>query len=45
MLSSDQVSAKIEQIGDGSMSSDKSLNLLIRSKSSHPSLSHPGLLM
>ena len=45
MLSANKMSTEVEQIGDCSMSSHKSLSLPHRLESPHPSLSHPGSLM
>ena len=45
MLSSDQMHSQVEQITDGSMSTQKSLRLLQRLEPPHPSLPHPGRLM
>jgi hypothetical protein len=42
MLRADQVPAKIEQITNGGMGSEKSLSLPHRFESPHSPLSHPG---
>ena len=45
MLGANQVPAQIEEIGYGSMSTQKSLGLVHRFESPHPSLSHSGRLV
>jgi hypothetical protein len=45
VLSSDQMSAEIEQIGNRCMGTQESLSLPDRFESPHPALSYPGRLM
>jgi hypothetical protein len=44
-MSPDQMPTEIEEIVDSSMITQRSLSLARRPKSSHPSLSHFGVLM